>query len=336
MSTANPDTQDATTGLYRSGVAARLAGIPVDTLRIWERRYSVVGPRLSAGRQRLYSTADIRRLTLIKQLVDRGHPIGAIASLDIAALTDMRAATWSLQGAPVTTAAPADPHEVRVALVGPLLAAEQIANALSVGAVSVVARCADAAQAVTALEGVAADIAIIELPTMRDADLERIAAIKAACGARGAILLYRFAPSTVVRRMRLAGHAVARATSDAAEIEAICLALVRRAGLDSAAAFQLLETAAPRPPRFDEQSLAELSGASRTVECECPRHLADLVMDLGSFERYSAECASRSPADVALHLDLQRAAGLARSIIEQALERVAIAEGFALPAPPPR
>jgi hypothetical protein len=48
--------------------------------------------------------------------------------------------------------------------------------------------------------------------------------------------------------------------------------------------------------------------------------------------RYSAECASRSPSDVLLHLDLQRAAGLARSIIEQALERVAIAEGIALPA----
>ena len=70
-----------TTGVHLSGVAARLSGVPVDTLRIWERRYSVIGPRLSAGRQRLYSLADIRRLTTIKQLVDLGHPIGTIASL---------------------------------------------------------------------------------------------------------------------------------------------------------------------------------------------------------------------------------------------------------------
>ena len=84
-------------GVYRSGIAARLSGVPVDTLRIWERRYSVIGPRLSAGRQRLYSTADIRRLTLIKQLVDMGHPIGTIASLGLEALSSMQAATWSLQ-----------------------------------------------------------------------------------------------------------------------------------------------------------------------------------------------------------------------------------------------
>jgi hypothetical protein len=57
----------------------------------------------------------------------------------------------------------------------------------------------------------------------------------------------------------------------------------------------------------------------------------ELVVNLASFEHYSAQCASLGPADVALHLDLQRAAGLARSIIEQALERVAIAEGFPLP-----
>ena len=324
-----------TSGVYRSGVAARLAGVPVDTLRIWERRYSVVAPRLSAGRQRLYSTADIRRLTLIKQLVDMGHPIGAIASLGADALTDMRAATWSLQDTRAGRAAPGGDRAVRVALVGPLLMmTEQIARTLSEGALRVVGCCADSAKAVSAFNDVGADIAIIELPTLSDADLDLVASIKAACGAASAIVLYRFAPSAVVRRMRMAGHAVARATSDAVEIESICLSLVRRSRLDATETLRLLEAAEPSPPRFDERSLAELSSASRTVECECPRHLVDLVMDLGSFERYSAECASRSPSDVVLHLDLQRAAGLARSIIEQALERVAIVKGFSLPAPP--
>jgi len=40
---------------YRSGTAARLAGIPVDTLRMWERRYQVVGPQLSARGHRRYA-----------------------------------------------------------------------------------------------------------------------------------------------------------------------------------------------------------------------------------------------------------------------------------------
>ncbi len=319
-------------GVYRSGIAARLSGVPVDTLRIWERRYSVIGPRLSAGRQRLYSTADIRRLTQIKQLVDMGHPIGTIASLGLEALSGMQAATWSLQDNRAVGPGTGDGGAIRVALVGALLVAEQFTKALSGGALKVTGRCADPEQAVSAFKNLAADIVAIELPTIRETDLERVSLIKAACGASGAIVLYRFAPGAMVRRMRMAGHAVARATSDPAEIEALCIGVARRPRLEAGDTLQLLQAAQPRAPRFDDQSLAELSGASRVVECECPRHIVDLVMNLGSFERYSAECATRSPADVVLHLELQRAAGLARSIMEQALERVAIAEGIALPA----
>src|SRR5512139_565732 len=69
---------------YRSGTAARLAGIPVETLRVWERRYGVVGPGLSASGHRLYATEDVSRLALIKQLVDLGSPIGSIATLPLA------------------------------------------------------------------------------------------------------------------------------------------------------------------------------------------------------------------------------------------------------------
>jgi hypothetical protein len=90
----------------------------------------------------------------------------------------------------------------------------------------------------------------------------------------------------------------------------------------------------PAPPRFDERALAAFADASSTVYCECPRHLVDLLLDLVSFERYSAACASRSPADAALHRDLQQTAGRARSLLENALLRVAVAEGMSIPAAP--
>lgn len=325
--------QDQTAGVYRSGVVARLSGVPVDTLRIWERRYAVIGPRLSAGRQRLYSLADIRRLAMIKQLVDMGHPIGTIASLGADRLLEMQAATWSLHDTRPARADSEEPSQTRVALVGPLMVSEQFIKALSGGTLKVTGRCADLAKAVDALRDVRAEIVIIDLPNMSDADVGRVTAIKAVCGAESAIVLYRFAASAMVRRMRIAGHTVARATMDPAEIEAICLGLLRQPRLEAGEHLRLLGAAQPRPPRFAEQFLAEFSGASRTIECECPKHIVDLVLDLGGFERYSAECASRSPSDVVLHLELQRAAGLARSIMEQALERVAIAEGIELPAP---
>ena len=115
MMTKTPDTLDRTvtpTAQYRSGVAARLAGLPVETLRVWERRYGNSDTGRSEHRQRLYSQAQVRRLRLIKQLVDQGHPIGALAQLPLEQL-------GALAVVPVPRSAAQLP---RVALVGPALA----------------------------------------------------------------------------------------------------------------------------------------------------------------------------------------------------------------------
>lgn len=54
-------------------------GLSADVLRAWERRYGAVLPHRTAGGQRVYSTSDIERLTLLARLVDGGHAIGQIA-----------------------------------------------------------------------------------------------------------------------------------------------------------------------------------------------------------------------------------------------------------------
>ena len=320
--------QNSNEPLYRSGAAARLAGIPVETLRIWERRYSVVGPRVSIGRQRLYGPADVHRLSLIKQLVDMGHPIGSIASLRSDVLADMRNARWAPDHLRPADTQTFNDRAVRVALIGRLLTAEPMAQILSAGALEIVGRWSGPAEVIATPGDVKADIALIDLPTVRDADLEKVSETKAACGAAHAVVLYRFAASAVVRHLRDAGHVVARATSDATEIETLCLSVARprRGHKDST---YLLDSAEPSPPRFDELSLAKLASTTSTIDCDCPRHLAELVLCLGSFERYSAECATHSRAHAALHVELQRTAGIARSIVDLALERLVNAEDLA-------
>src|SRR5690606_34027389 len=66
---------------YRSGVAARLAGLSPETLRVWERRYKLSDTERSERGQRLYSAEHVRRLGLLKQLVDQGHAIGVLAHM---------------------------------------------------------------------------------------------------------------------------------------------------------------------------------------------------------------------------------------------------------------
>jgi MerR family transcriptional regulator, heat shock protein HspR len=53
--------------VYMISVAAELAGVHPQTLRIYERR-ALVNPQRSAGNTRLYSEADIERLRFIQQL----------------------------------------------------------------------------------------------------------------------------------------------------------------------------------------------------------------------------------------------------------------------------
>lgn len=88
------------------------------------------------------------------------------------------------------------------------------------------------------------------------------------------------------------------------------------------------DTAPPR--RFDDAVLGDVAGLSSTIACECPQHLAEILIRLTQFEAYSADCRQRSPADAELHAYLQQVAGQARASFETALERVAIHEGLLL------
>jgi len=55
--------------LYTIGVAAQLAGLHEQSLRMYERR-GLVTPRRSKGNIRLYSDADIEQIRFIRRLVD--------------------------------------------------------------------------------------------------------------------------------------------------------------------------------------------------------------------------------------------------------------------------
>lgn len=71
---------------YRIGALARLTGVTTHAIRIWERRYAALSPGRTPGGARLYTDADVRRLRAIKQLLERGYAISAVAKLDLAAL----------------------------------------------------------------------------------------------------------------------------------------------------------------------------------------------------------------------------------------------------------
>lgn len=72
---------------YRIGTLSRLTGITTHAIRIWERRYAALSPGRTPGGARLYTDADVQRLRAIKQLLERGYAISAVAKLDLPALS---------------------------------------------------------------------------------------------------------------------------------------------------------------------------------------------------------------------------------------------------------
>jgi MerR family transcriptional regulator/heat shock protein HspR len=92
-------------GVYGISVAAELSGLPVQTLRLYE-RYGLLTPARSDGGTRRYSADDLTRLERISALVDAGINLSAIARIldledDNAALsaanTDLRSTNRNLR-----------------------------------------------------------------------------------------------------------------------------------------------------------------------------------------------------------------------------------------------
>jgi hypothetical protein len=76
--------------------------------------------------------------------------------------------------------------------------------------------------------------------------------------------------------------------------------------------------------------LQRVAAISTQVLCECPRHVAELISQLSSFEKYSNECLNSSVNDAKLHAYLSAVSGTARALFEEALQRVALQEGIDL------
>nr|WP_315486754.1 MerR family transcriptional regulator [uncultured Undibacterium sp.] len=328
---------------YRSGAAARLSGVPVETLRVWERRYGVTDPTRSERGQRQYSFDDVRRLGLIKQLVDAGNSIGAVAHLDVQQLLAMLNAVANLPSA--QSQVQVSNGLLRIALVGVMLRQSLINLNPEQSKLSLVQTAFNLKQAELQLKDVKVDVLVIEQGelTAPEDQIPLVNVAQKACQATAVLILYRFASSDAIRQMRLAGFHVARIPADMLEIDHLCrvamaraLTLVEQQGRIGRSKKSAMKSDVSRGKRanaiperlLNDDNLMHIAKFANSIHCECPRHLVDLLQMLTSFERYSAQCENRNEDDAILHRDLHYTAAHARSALEQALVRVAQAEGI--------
>lgn len=333
---------------FRSAAVARMANMPVGTLRIWEQRYRAVSPVTAPSGHRLYSPADVQRVLLLRRLTELGHAIGSIATLDSAQLEAVsQAAAQQVASAPAAMARGAGRQAargiatLRLLVVGPALAARlqrpKVAQQLApvVQRMAVFESLAEASRS-GAGAGAGADLLLWLAPELPPEPPPELRAAQQASHARQVAVVYRFGASIARQALADAGALALREPADDEALGTWLASLA--AGLPPRAIEAPMAEApqAPRPAggvaprRYDDAALTAIAGLAPTLACECPRHVAELLLQLSSFEAYSAACISRHAADADLHAYLQQVAGTSRALFEAALERVAQHEGLKL------
>ena len=333
-----PTCAEEITSLRRSGAVARMLSMPVATLRNWERRYGLTQPKLSGSGQRLYSEADVQRLALIKQLTELGHAIGSLAKLGMAELrgvSSMHAGAHALAHGALRTEihglAPLQPW--RIAVIGAGLGARLRRPALirRLGRpLQMLGPFDTIAQAAAHVQPADLDTLLIHEPQIHAGWLPAIEAAAPSFVGLPKAVLYGFAPDNVCEALASAGASLLREPQPDAVVAQWLQSLAVTAITPPPPAAHTIR--AEPSHRWDDAALVDFASLSTAVGCECPRHVAELLMQLTHFERYSAECAHRNASDAQLHDFLQKVAAESRKRFEAALEQIALHEGLLLPA----
>ena len=315
-----PTSPAATEDAYRIAAVSRLTGMPIPTIRMWERRYGVVSPARSAGNGRLYSRADIDRLSLLKAAVDAGHAISTVAPLSDEQIQ-------ARLGEALRRPSQAPRQHCRLAVLGAALA-ERLEQAWAERSDIRLVEAPEPSDGA----GERPDALIAEVNSLNAPALKSLRQLRGRLRAALTIVVYGFGTRQALARLDQEGIIALGMPADPSHLARIChLGLAMQGPETAGIEQQLLQPAAAR--RYDDRFLATVARLPTTVRCECPNHLADLLTKLNAFEQYSLECESSDPADASVHALLYAAAAHCRELLEHALQRVLAHEGIAERSP---
>jgi len=318
---SNPETHP-----YQIRTVAMLTGLQEHNIRTWEKRYNLLEPKRTPSGRRLYSEADVQYLALLRQLVDRGHPIGSLVTMPRAELTDLlnRDGSNGAGSAASGEEAAASQRSQRTMVVGSQIQAMLEREAGRLPELSVVETFPN----ITAIEPSAAvpvvDILIVVQPNLFEHDIEGLVNLAARCQASRTLVVYQFTRQEAIAKLESVGGITAmQGPLNVQQLRLACL------------------TDLPEPPQpqtdlpdyfpkrmFADSQLNQLWKVASTVKCECPQHLANLLLSLTAFEDYSATCENLNEKDAELHALLYRTTAEARVSFEQALVKILEAEGI--------
>jgi len=302
--------------LYGIGTVARLTGLKPDTLRVWERRYGLGASQKSDTGRRQYSQADLEHLQLVAALVKSGARIGEIAS------SERKTLEMLLRGHERQGKASVPPVKPRVIVVGDRLCDwldEHQGCVANVNAL--LARVPLAELALDTEQQEKVDMLVVDCPTLSSASISRLSDLAEALDSQRIVVVYQFGNERWLEELHAREIATTAFPPDPAflayEISRSVAAKAVHLGESN-----LGELVATKPRQFGERELSAARSLKSTLECECPRHVTDLIRALAHFEEYSASCSVENWHDAAVHSCIYAYTGQARWLMEKALQAV--------------
>jgi len=307
-------------GFHTIGVVSRQTGIHPETLRVWEKRYSLVVPTRTDTGRRVYSDEDLYRLSLIKQLVDRGFPPSGLANLPVDKLKERLSGKLSSMANKETSNKPA----LKALFIGSVFQSV-IDDPMAPASDFLLLGChASFADYLSEGKEEKPDVLVFYHPTLHEDLLKNLREALEASGAIGAVVVFNIASRSTIAYFEENGVLCLKFPASISDIRRAC------ASVADLPAFSVVGDLHKPGRQFTDEQLAYLAVAKNNIACECLNHLAEIVTRISAFEAYSAECSNRNPADVKIHRLLQKSSQTARSIMEECLHYVIEADSIKL------
>ena len=301
--------------LYGIGTVARLTGLKSDTLRVWERRYGLGASYKSPTGRRQYTQSDLDHLQLVSALVKQGIRIGEIAASDRKTLEVLLQ-----QQAHLSPSRPPPPAKPRVVFLGADLCqwVDGHQGCIS-GASALLARMSveDAVLSLNSEES--ADILVVHCPSLTLPQINGVNTIAERLGVRRTIVLYQFGNDQWLAELERLGHSAFKYPIEPSQLAfEIGRSQVEK---ETAEGMGNLSDLMPAKPRvFSDAALRAAAQEKIVLDCECPRHLSELIKSLNEFEAYSSACSVDNWKDAAIHASIYAYTCQARHLMEKALQ----------------
>ena len=301
--------------LYGIGTVARLTGLKSDTLRVWERRYGLGASYKSATGRRQYTQSDLDHLQLVSALVKQGVRIGEIAASDrktLEVLLEQQNQAGTSKSLP--------PSKPRVVFVGAELCRWIDGHQGCISGVSALLARMPGDDAIALVEVEQnADLLVAHCPSLTLQQIRGVEAVATRLGARRTIVLYQFANEQWLAELERNGHIALQYPVEPSRL-AFEMGRVQVEKETTEGIGNLSDLMPAKPRMFSDQELLLAAEEKIVLDCECPRHLSELIRSLNDFEAYSSACSVENWKDAAIHASIYAYTCQARHLMEKALQ----------------